>query len=132
MRVYGPFPNPSLIVRDEYNDCNSKGADKVHIGDEPVAVNAPYRGETDGRPAPAVPHTRPEENGVRGRDERSSRRDGYDFQRRADYNDPLRGTLRLPHHSSSRLAKMDSYSGQGNESLEGFFDQVEEYTAFYG
>ncbi len=27
---------------------------------------------------------------------------------------------------------MDSYSGQGSESLEGFFDQVEEYTAFYG
>ncbi len=25
-----------------------------------------------------------------------------------------------------------SYSGQGSESLEGFFDQVEEYTAFYG
>ncbi len=27
---------------------------------------------------------------------------------------------------------MDSYSGQGSESLEGFFDHVEEYTAFYG
>ncbi len=27
---------------------------------------------------------------------------------------------------------MESYSGQGSESLEGFFDQVKEYTAFYG
>ncbi len=27
---------------------------------------------------------------------------------------------------------MDSCSGQGSESLECFFDQVEEYTAFYG
>ncbi len=27
---------------------------------------------------------------------------------------------------------MDSYSGQGSESLKSFFDQVEEYTAFYG
>ncbi len=27
---------------------------------------------------------------------------------------------------------MDTYSGQGSESLDGFFDQIEEYTAFYG
>ncbi len=58
MRVYGPFPNPSLMVRDEYNDCNYKGANNVRIGDEPVAVNAPYRGETDdeeGHPVLAAP-----------------------------------------------------------------------------
>ena len=66
-RVYGPLPNPSLMVRDEYNNCNYKGANNVRIGDEPVAVNAPYRGETDDeevRPVPAAPHTRPEETGV--------------------------------------------------------------------
>ncbi len=38
----------------------------------------------------------------------------------------------MPHHPIPRLAKMDSYSGQGSESLKGFFDQVEEYPAFYG
>ncbi len=54
------------MVRDEYNDCNHKGANNVRIGDEPVAVNA-YRGETDDeevRPVPAAPRTRPEETGV--------------------------------------------------------------------
>ncbi len=47
-------------------------------------------------------------------------------------NDPPRGAPRVPHHSSPRLAKMDSCSGQRSESLEGFFDQVKEYIAFYG
>ena len=127
--------NPSLLAREEYNDCNYRGANNVCIGDEPMAVNAPYRGETDdeeGHPIPAAPRTRPEEAGVRGRDERLSRRDGYEFHHRVDYNDPPRGAPRVSHHSSPRLAKMDSYSGQGSESLEGFFDKVEEYTAFYG
>ncbi len=75
----------------------------------------------EGCTVPAAPHTRPEETGVRGRDERLSRDDGYEFHRRADYHDPPRGTPRVPHHSSPRLAKMDSYSGQGSESLEALF-----------
>ncbi len=29
------------------------------------------------------------------------------------------------------MVKMDSYSGQGSESLVGLFDQVEKYMAFY-
>ncbi len=41
-RVYWPFANPSLMGREEYNDCNHQGANNVRIGDEPVAVNAPY------------------------------------------------------------------------------------------
>ncbi len=103
--------NPSLLAREEYNDCNYRGANNVCIGDEPMAVNAPYRGETDdeeGHPIPAAPRTRPEEAGVRGRDERLSRRDGYEFHHRVDYNDPPRGAPRVSHHSSPRLAKMYS------------------------
>ncbi len=46
-RVYGPFANPSRMAREEYNDCNYRRANNVCIGDEPVVVNAPYRGETD-------------------------------------------------------------------------------------
>ncbi len=30
-----------------------------------------------------------------------------------------------------QLAKMGRYRGQGIESLEGFFNQVEDYMAFY-
>ena len=55
------------MVCDEYADCNYRGPNNVRIGDEPVAVNAPCRGETDdeeGRPVPAAPCTRLEENGV--------------------------------------------------------------------
>ena len=123
------------MVRKEYNDCNYRGANNVHIGDEPVAVNTPYHGETDdeeGHPVIAAPRTRPEETGILGRDERLCRRDGYEFHRKADYNDPPRGAPRVTHHSSPRLAKIDSYSGEGSERLEGFFDQVQEYTTFYG
>ncbi len=123
------------MAREEYNGCNYGGANNVRIGDEPVAVKAPYRGETDDEavhPVPAAPRTRLEETGVRGRDERLSRRDEYEFHREADYNDPPRGAPRVPHNSTPRLAKMDSYSGQGSESQEVFFDQVEEYTALYG
>ncbi len=134
-RVYGPFANPSRLPREEYNDGNFRGANNVRIEGEPMPANTPYGGETDdeeGCPVIAAARTRPEETGVQGRDERLPRRDGYEFHRRADYNDSPRIALRVPHHSSPRLAKMDSYSGQGSESLEGFFDQVEEYTAFYG
>ena len=88
----------------------------MRIEHEPRLVNTPYGGETDDEeihPALATPRTRPEGTGVRGRDERLSCRDGYEFHRRADYNDLPRGANRVPHHSTPRLAKMDSYSGQG-------------------
>ncbi len=55
------------MAREEYDNCHYQGANNVRIGDEPMAVNAPYNGETDdeeGRPVPAAPRTRPEKTGV--------------------------------------------------------------------
>ncbi len=98
------------MVRDEHNDCNYKGANNVRIGDELVAVTTPYRGETDdeeGRPVPVAPGTRPEETAVPGRDGRPSRRDGYEFHRRADYNDPPGRSL-----SASSLLTQAGQDGQ--------------------
>ncbi len=134
-RVYGSFVNPSRLPREEYNDGNFRGANSVRTDGEPMLVTTPYGGETDdkeGRPIIATSHARPEEVGEQGRDKRVSHRDGYEFHHRADYNDPPQCAHRVPHHSSPRLAKIDSYSDQGSESLEGFFDQVKEYTTFYG
>ncbi len=55
------------MAEEEYNDCNYRGANNVHIGDEPMAVNTPHRGETDdeeGCPVITAPRTRPEVTGV--------------------------------------------------------------------
>ncbi len=119
-RVYGSFSNPSRLPREEYNDGNYQGV-----------ANGGETDDDDGRPVIATTHTRLDEVGDWGRSERISHRNGYELHRRADFNNSPRGTPRVPHHSTPWLAKMDSYSGQGSESLEGFFDQVEEYTAFY-
>ena len=74
----------------------------------------PFNGETaddDYRPTLASARSWPTSTDEWGPGERISHYDGYNLSHRAKFEHlPRLGTPRVPHHSTPRLAKMDSYT----------------------